>query len=146
MNSSFNFDLFVSYSWSNKTLVHELCSLLEKKGYKLWLDKNEMKHGNINHLMKKGIDESEIFVCCATTNYCKSENALKEFNYAIARKKLIIYIIFEIFNGEEDRLKKLDEISFEFARQMYYKHDDLDGIVRTVEELKRVKILIKFRF
>ncbi len=59
-------------------------------------------------------------------------------NYAVVKKKKIIYILFEQFDGYDDTLKKLDKISFRFAGQKYYKHNDLDGIVKAIEELRNV--------
>ena len=136
-----NFSIFVSYSWKNKTEVHKLCDLLAKK-YKLWLDKNEMTHGNMNDKMRDGIDESEIFLCCATTDYCRKEgtpskelNTLKEFNYATAKGKEIFYVIFENFKNKQDRLDQLKEISFEFANEMYYKHDQVNSILDALEKM-----------
>ncbi len=93
-----------------------------------------MKAGNTAELTKNCIDNSFLFMCCATTSYCSSDNCLLEFNYA----KNIIYILFEIFNGHDDRMKKLDRISFRFAGQKHYKHDNLDGIVKAIEELRKV--------
>ena len=88
--------------------------------------------------MKKGIDESKFFMCCATTSYCKSENALKEFNYAVEKGKEIVYILFENFSNKQDRLEKLDAIAFDFAGKMYYKNKDVDMICKLIEELKHV--------
>ncbi len=135
---SYNFDLFVSYCGNDKDEVYKLCDDLEQEGYKLWIDKNEMIVGNISELMRKGIDNSFLFMCCATTSYFSSDNCLLEFNYAINKKKNIIYILFEQFNGHDDRMKKLDRIAFRFAGQKHYKHENLEGIVMAIEELRKV--------
>ena len=82
--------------------------------------------------------ESELFMCCATTRYCKREHCLLEFNYAVNTNKRVIYILFEHFTGNDDRMKRLDTISFRFAGQKYYKNDNVDGIVKAIEELRRV--------
>ena len=135
---SSNFDLFMSYCGKNKKEVHELYDELTKRGYNIWIDKNKMIVGDTDELMKKGIDESELFMCCATTNYCASESCLLEFKYAVHKKKKMIYILFEEFTGHDDRMNKLDAISFRFAGQKYYKHENFDGIVKAIEELRRV--------
>ena len=135
---SSNFDLFMSYCGKNKKEVHELYEELTKRGYNIWIDKNKMIVGDTDELMKKGIDESELFMCCATTNYCASESCLLEFKYAVHKKKKMIYILFEEFKGHDDRMNKLDAISFRFAGQKYYKHENVDGIVKAIEELRRV--------
>jgi hypothetical protein len=133
-----NFDIFVSYCGDNKKEVYKLYDELEKKGYKLWIDKNKMIVGNTDELMKNGIDNSQLFMCCASTSYCASKNCMLEFNYVVNTDKTVIYILFEKFNGHDDRMKKLDKIAFRFAGQKYYKHNDLDGIVKAIEELRKV--------
>ena len=135
---SYTFDLFVSYCGDNKNEVYNLYEELEKRGYKLWIDKNTMIVGNTDELMKNGIDNSQLFVCCATTSYCSSDSCFLEFNYAVNKKKKIIYILFEQFNGHDDRMKKFDKVAFRFAGQKYYKQDNLDGIVKAIEELRKV--------
>ena len=35
-------------------------------------------------------------------------------------------------------MKKLDKIAFRIAGQKNYKHDNLDGIVKAIEELTKV--------
>jgi hypothetical protein len=142
MSDNFKFNIFVSYAWLDQTAVHQLCESLEKEKITLWIDKNLMKHGNIDTIMRKGIDESQFFLCCATTSYCLRENTLKEFNYAIAKGKKIIYVLFEKFKDEKETLEKLKEISFNFARQLYFKHDKIEKIVEAFKELNKVTIYL----
>jgi hypothetical protein len=135
--------IFVSYCHKNKDEVYQLTNELRKYGFNLWIDHNEMTSGNIEKLIQKGIDQSKLFICCATSSYCKSEMCLLEFNYSVYKKKKIIYILFERFSGNEERLEKLDEIAFRFAGQMFYKNEDVKGIVialkvffvKTLEEI-----------
>ncbi len=133
-----SYDIFVSYCADNKTEVNILYDELEKRDYKLWIDKKKMISGNTDELMKNGIDHSQLFMCCATTSYCASKNCMLEFNYAVNTDKTVIYILFEQFNGHDDRMKKLDKIAFRFAGQKYYKYDNLNGIVKAIEELRKV--------
>jgi hypothetical protein len=133
-----NFDIFVSYCSVNKEEVLKLCDELEKREYKLWIDKNQMIFGNTDELMKNGIDNSQLFMCCATTRYGSSDSCFLEFNYAVNKKKNIIYILFEQFNGHDDRMNKLGKIAFRFAGEKYYKNNNLDGIVKAIEELRKV--------
>ena len=144
-------DLFISYSWTNKTEVHELCLELEKKGYKLWLDKNDMKYGILHEIMQTGIDQSKYFVCCASTAYCKKDchgndgNALKEFRYAAASKKKIIFVLFETYDNDEEMKQKLHPIGFDLLPSLYFKPDNTIGIIKAIEHLNNLndpKILI----
>ena len=138
LNKMISSNIFMSYCGQNKNDVYMLYDELTQRGYNIWIDKNKMILGGTDELMKKGIDESELFMCCATTSYCESKNCLLEFNYAVQTYKKVIYILFEKFNGPDDRRKRLDKIYFRFAGQKYYKHDNLDGIVKAIEELRRV--------
>ena len=134
-NNLFQFNLFFSYCGENKNEVYKLYEELKEKGFKIWIDKEEMKSGNVNKLMKKGIDESDVFLCCATTSYCKSDNCMLEWNYAVDIRKKFIYIIFEKFKDKQERIEKLDEISFHLAGQKYFKHEDVEGIVTAIQDL-----------
>jgi hypothetical protein len=97
-----------------------------------------MVNGSVNKLMQQGIDQSELFVCCATTNYCASHNCKRELEYADYMNKNIIFILFEKFNGAEDRKQKLHEIGFYLANKKYYKHVDVDGIVNAVKDMVNI--------
>jgi hypothetical protein len=120
-----SYDMFVSYCADNKAEVNILYEELDKKEYKLWIDRKKMISGNTDEFMKNGMDHSQLFMCCATTSYCASKNCMLEFNYAVNTDKTVIYILFEQFNGHEDRMKKLDKIAFRFAGQKYYKYDNI---------------------
>ena len=91
-----------------------------------------MIFGNINDSMQKGIDDSQSFICCASTNYCKSENSIKEFNYAIAIRKPILYVLVEKIKGEDQRMEKLKQISFHMAGKIFYKHTDIKIILKAL--------------
>jgi hypothetical protein len=145
MSSNIKFDIFISYCWDNKKEVHELCDSLKNKGLKLWMDKEQMLNGNIDEIMKRGIKESKFFMCCATTSYCKRDNTMLEFNYATAIGKTIIYVTFEKFNSPKDRLDQLDKIALRMAKQLYFKNDNIDGILESFHDLNKVnKYLNKF--
>ena len=138
MASKINFDLFISYAHENKKKVLELLQNLKLAGFRAWIDSEQMINGDINRMMKKGIDESELFLCCATTSYCKSENCIKELEYASRKKKEIIWVLFETFNGKEDRIQKLDEISWYFGDQKYYRNDNVEDLVNVITKLRQV--------
>ena len=133
-------DLFISYSWANKTEVHKFCLELEKKGYKLWLD----KYGILDEVMQKGIDSSKFFVCCASTDYCKKDkkgkdgNVLREFRYASSNGKEIIFVLFEKYENREEMKDKLNPLWFDLSSMLYYKHHDTDKIINAIEELEKV--------
>ena len=63
---------------------------LEKRGYELWIDKYTMIVGNTDELMKNGIDNSQLFVCCATTIYSLIVASLNLITQLIRKRKLFI--------------------------------------------------------
>ncbi len=107
----------------------------------VWQDTKEMKQGSIDEHMMNGIRNSRVFVACISTKYKDSENCMKEFNYAIAIKKDIIYVLFEKIKGEEERMEKLGVIGFHFARKHFYKPDNADEIIKAIKGLLIVSFL-----
>jgi hypothetical protein len=105
-----------------------------------------MIHGNVSDLMQKDIDESEVFMCCATTQYCASVNCKRELKYASYMKKKILYILFESFNGADDRNENLHAIAFYMAEEKYYKHEDVNGIDNALKALVRLYLSLYFIF
>ena len=136
-------DLFISYSWKNKDKVHELCDKLKQKGYNLWWDRNDMKNDVLDEIMQKGIDQSKLFVCCVSTDYCKKDeegnpkNALKEHQYATANNKKIIYILFEKYENKNVMKERLYNIWFNFSKRSYFKHDNIGEIIKAIDESLR---------
>ena len=138
MTKKLKFDIYLSYSFENKDLVEELYKKIYGNGYILWFNKNKMAIGNQNKLIQNVIDESLVFLCCATTSYCKNENEIEELNYAIKKEKKIIYVLFENFKNKQDILEKLDKISFDLVHCLYYKHNDIKSIIKELEIFKKV--------
>jgi hypothetical protein len=54
-------NLFISYKWESKELVHQICDDLEKAGFIVWIDRHEVIPGQSIYVkIKKGINNSEI--------------------------------------------------------------------------------------
>ena len=151
MSGCFNYDLFLSYSLENDDEVCDLCEKLKKKGFKLFMEKNEVPQNNLTIKKKKAIDESLLFMCCVSNKYCKSVGALKEFNYAIETEKEIIYVLFDKLNEKKESVRNFKKIAYNFALQRYYKLLDLDGklncnfneidlLVKLINEFKQVLV------
>ncbi|UJR11447.1 hypothetical protein I4U23_015626 [Adineta vaga] len=87
------FDLMISYSWSDKSLVHDIYKHLTKDYHlKIWLDENQMA-GSLCQTMARAVDKSTSILMCMSETYKRSENCRNEVEYARDRKKLIIPII-----------------------------------------------------
>jgi len=84
-------DIFISYSWADKAVVHKIVGLLEKQGLSCWIDVGEMIGGDqLFAEMDKGITSSRIFIACCSNQYTSSINCQRELMLAADRKKLII--------------------------------------------------------
>ena len=133
------FNIFVSYSHKNKTEVNKLCEILKIEGYTLWIDHEQIVYGNLDTLMKNGIDDSEYFMCCLSESYSQGKNTLFEYNYAIAQGKQIVFVIFEYFKGDEKRKDKFKPINLE--RNVYYKHENKDAILKAFDYVTLISTL-----
>lgn len=130
----------MSYSWKNKNEVTELCQNLKEQKFSLWLDQKDMNSGQIDTTMIEGINNSKMFLCCLSTDYCKEDgNALKEFRFAFGIKKPIVYVLFEDIRSEEERKKKLQPVSFHMGFEKFFKHKDIVGITEAINEKLNVR-------
>ena len=139
------YNLFFSYSHADKNKALVLLNRL-KDQYSVWNDEDSMKTGNIDMIMTKGIEESEVFICCASKNYCKlGTNSLKEFNCAIAKKKKVIYVLFDEFENFAEIEESLKPIVLNLAQELYFKHHNIDAILKALNTLIEVSFLKKHK-
>ncbi|UJR27528.1 hypothetical protein I4U23_008811 [Adineta vaga] len=87
-------DIMISYCWAQKPLCHEIHDRLEKSGYKVWLDRDEM-HGSIIERMAEAIEQSKFVLICMSSNYKNSTNCKAEAEYAFNRKSKIVPLVVE---------------------------------------------------
>ncbi|RNA02183.1 TPR repeat family, partial [Brachionus plicatilis] len=151
MNSFESYDVFISYKWDeHKSNVHFMADQLEKRNLRVWLDRNKIKESeDLSITMKNGIDQSELFICCVTENYCdfespKNKNCKSEFNYAFSTNKKILYVIFADVKGlgESEIIKKFNAVGFRMSGSLFYiySQSNLDEIFNAIQ-LKKQKII-----
>ena len=144
MANKYKFNFFLSYAHENKNEVMKMLNHLTLANLTAWTDKDEMKQGSIDEHMMNGINNSQVFVACVSTKYKDSENCKKEFNYALARKKDIVYVLCEKIKGEEERMDKLGVIGFHMARHHFHKPENVDEIIIAIQDLLNVSFFISF--
>ncbi|CAF1239048.1 unnamed protein product [Adineta steineri] len=88
------FDIMISYCWAQKPLCHKVNDRLEKDGYNVWLDRDEM-HGSIIERMAEAIENSRFVLICMSSNYKNSVNCKAEAEYAFNRKSKIVPLMVE---------------------------------------------------
>ena len=81
--SSQKYDMMISYCWAQKPLCHKINDRLEQDGYRVWLDRDEMR-GSIIESMAEAIEQSRFVLICMSSNYKKSTNCKAEAELAYA--------------------------------------------------------------
>ena len=84
--------IMISYARESRTLALTLKRLLEKYGFKIWIDVKDLRK-KIYSDMALGIEKSSHVITCLSEGYERSEYCSKELHYAIKCKKRVIPII-----------------------------------------------------
>ena len=142
MANKYKFNFFLSYAHENKNEVMKMLNHLTLANLTAWTDKDEMKQGSIDEHMMNGINNSQVFVACISTKYKDSENCKKEFNYAKASGKDIVYVFCEKIKGEKERVKKLGVVGYLSAREHFYKPENVIQIIEAIQDLLNVSFFI----
>ena len=87
--------IFISYSHSNKTLVHPLVVRL-KDLYPIWINIDKLIGGvRLSEEIENGVRDSSLFICFISKEYCESDACNKEIALANKLKKLILPIMLQ---------------------------------------------------
>jgi hypothetical protein len=99
------FDIFFSHPWANKNVLRHVKGFLEKKGYRVWYDEDEIGW-NMKKCMEEGIMRSKVFLVCLNSTYEGRENCMFELKEAKSINKTIVTLI-----CQPNPLDKLPSIS-----------------------------------
>jgi len=89
-------EIFLSYSWAQRDICKLIHSKLTEKGYKIWLDVEQINGGDqLYDKIIGGISDCKIFICCCSIDYISSENCATEISLAGSWKKYIIPLLIE---------------------------------------------------
>lgn len=125
------YDLMISYSHKTKEVTWKIHDWFEKRGFKIWIDKNYLDT-ELAKEIRNGIDKSSVFIPCFSSEYEKSTWCKKELTYASENDKHIIPIIVE--NG----YVLSNDIRFQITGLKYFTlEEDFDTAMNQV--LKAVK-------
>jgi hypothetical protein len=86
--------VMISYNSSSRGICIQIKEELEKNGYKVWIDINEI-HGSSLESMAKAIETSDIILLCITEKYRQSINCQAEAQYAFKLQKHIVPLIMQ---------------------------------------------------
>jgi small GTP-binding protein len=85
-SSNFRYDIFLSYSSSDKRVVHEIADRLRDAGLRVWLDDWIIQPGDpISARIEEGLEQSAILLFCMSANAFGSEWVTLEAQTAIFR-------------------------------------------------------------
>jgi len=102
MASEMKFDVMISYDQRSGTdCMKKLFRELKMRGYKVWVDVEEM-HGGIYESMAEGIAYSFIFVPLVSEAYESSPNCGPELQHAQTSQKTIIPVKIEDYDPSKD--------------------------------------------
>jgi len=117
-------DVFVSYSRVDTNRVQAIVEEIERKGYKVWIDKKGIDSGDeFKTTIVKAIRNSEAFLFFSSRGANESTWTMKEVNTAVHFKKVIIPV--KLDNTEYDdsillELVGLDYVDFTDGTQHSY--------------------------
>jgi hypothetical protein len=74
MSTTFDYDVFLSYSTKDKEVVHDLAERLKNDGVRVWLDVWVIQPGDSIPLkIQHGIEQSRTLLMCMSPHYFESE-------------------------------------------------------------------------
>ena len=79
MPDDFKFDVFLSHSSKDKTVVRELAARLKRDDVRVWLDEEQIKPGDsIPAKIEEGLEHSRVLVLCMSAHAFGSDWAQLE--------------------------------------------------------------------
>ncbi|KAL4227784.1 hypothetical protein ACF0H5_013220 [Mactra antiquata] len=83
--------IMISYCWGDKENVLRIYEILNKEGYRLWIDVHNMaQYTNILDGMAQAIEDAYAVIICFSEKYKNSQNCRTEANYVFQLQKKIV--------------------------------------------------------
>ncbi len=93
-SNSYQYDIMISYSHTDKRLCHQIYEQLIKDGLRVWIDREDM-HGATMIAMANAIENSNIVLICMSDAYKQSAYCQSEAHYAFERRRHLVPLIME---------------------------------------------------
>ena len=128
--------IMISYNIGSRDLCLKLKDKLEKHGYKVWIDVNDIRGSSLD-AMAKAIEESFCVLICITEKYRQSVNCQAEAQYAFRINKPIIPLIMQ--NGFESTCGWLGMIISDKIYVNFVKYSFDECIIKLNKEISSIK-------
>ncbi|KAJ3114927.1 hypothetical protein HK098_007128, partial [Nowakowskiella sp. JEL0407] len=93
------YDVMLSYCWTNQLNVLRISDALKAKGFSVWIDVDYMT-SSVYGSMHQAVSSSKVIIPCLSPGYVNSANCERELSYAADKKKRIVPI--RLQNGSFD--------------------------------------------
>ncbi|XP_076808680.1 uncharacterized protein LOC143451820 [Clavelina lepadiformis] len=138
-----NQHIMISYSWNDsKNLAHKIFDELSATGYKVWIDKNEMR-GDIYDKMYEAVDNAYLVLMFLSEKYKLSENCKREGQLAADKRKRIIPIITQDNYKMEGWTALLvsGKLYYDFSKESF--EDNFDKLIKEIDHSNEQQQLTK---
>ncbi|XP_076810891.1 uncharacterized protein LOC143453441 [Clavelina lepadiformis] len=128
-----NQHIMISYNWKDsKDPAHKISDELSAAGYKVWIDKNEMR-GDIYDKMYEAVDNAYLVLMFLSENYKLSENCRREGKLAADKRKRIIPIITQDNYKMEGWTALLvsGKLYYDFSKESF--EDNFDKLIKEID-------------
>ncbi|CAF1061755.1 unnamed protein product [Adineta ricciae] len=92
---SYQYDIMISYSHSDKQLCHSIHERLSRDGFRVWIDRDQM-HGSTMMAMAEAIENSDIILICMSDAYKQSVYCQSEAHYAFEKQRYLIPLVVKL--------------------------------------------------
>lgn len=89
--STFQYDVMISYSHRDKNLCHQIHKALVADNFRVWIDLERM-HGIMLQAMADAVEQSRYVMICMSDNYCISPYCRAEAQFAFEKQRGLIPI------------------------------------------------------
>ncbi|KAL9981622.1 hypothetical protein ACROYT_G010348 [Oculina patagonica] len=86
--------VMISYQWDSQEILVEVKNKLQAKGYRVWMDLEQMG-GSTLEAMAKAVEDSAVVLVCVSQRYKESPNCRSEAEYAYQLRKDIIPLMMQ---------------------------------------------------
>ena len=120
--------IFVSYSRIDGDVVDQIVARLEQDGFKIWIDREEIKAGELWHeTVVQAIDNAYAFILMLSPNSTASDNVRREVDLAEDANKELVPVLLAPVNLPANLRYQLAGIEWiEYYRDPKMKYSELN--------------------